>query len=93
VSDANSGIGTVTMTLTRGTRCWNGTNSNPFSQTSCSPVTTTLNGGVYRSPTLNWASGTSLDSFINGTYTLTVTATDAVGNSTSQTRTFTVTGI
>jgi hypothetical protein len=92
VTDANSGMGTVSMTLTRGTRCWNGASTTPFSQTSCTPVTMTLNGGVYRSPTLTWASGTSQDSFINGTYTLTVTATDALGNSTSQTRTFTVTG-
>jgi hypothetical protein len=92
VSDANSGMGTVSMTLTRGTRCWNGASTSPFSQTSCSPVAMTLNGGVYRSPTLSWASGTSQDGFVNGTYTLTVTATDALGNSTSQTRTFTVTG-
>ena len=92
VSDANSGVGTVTMTLTRGTRCWNGASSAPFSQTSCSPVTMSLSGGVYRSPTLSWTSGASLDAFVNGTYTLTVTATDSVGNSTTQSRTFTVTG-
>jgi hypothetical protein len=92
VSDANAGVGTVTMTLSRGTRCWDGTTMTPFSQTTCTPVSMTLNGGVYRSPTLNWASGGNQDNFINGTYTLTVTATDAAGNSTSQTRTFTVNG-
>ena len=64
----------------------------PFSQTTCTPVSMTLNSGVYRSPALNWANGANQDNFINGTYTLTVTATDAAGNSTSQIRTFTVTG-
>jgi hypothetical protein len=92
VSDANSGLGTVSMTLTRGARCWDGSNSTPFSQTACTAVTMTPSGGVYRSPTLSYNAGTGQDEFIAGTYTLTVVATDAVGNSVSQTRTFTVNG-
>ena len=82
------------MTLTRGTRCWDGTTTTPFNQTSCTAVPMARSGSIYRSPTLTFAPGSHLDNFITGAgaYTLTITATDNAGNSSTQTRTFTVTG-
>ena len=87
-------LASVTMTLTRGTRCWDGTTTTPFNQTTCTAVSMALSGSIYRSPTLSFATGSNLDNFIAGAgaYTLTITATDNAGNSSTQTRTFTVTG-
>ena len=83
---------TPTMSLVRqgDNRCWDGSD---FGQTTCSPVTMSLlSGSVYRSPAQLSRAASGANNFVDGTYVLTIAATDNAGNSTTQAVTFTVTG-
>jgi hypothetical protein len=81
---------TYTLTRSSDSRCWSATqfvigpcSGQPFSL---------ISGSSYRtSAQFTWsASGTT--NFLNGTYTLVITATDGAGNVTTSSTTFTVTG-
>jgi hypothetical protein len=91
----NVGVTSVTMTLTKsGGRCWDGSaGSSGFGNTTCAPVTMSSSGGTWRPANALVRDGSSgAGKFTDTSYTLTITAKDAAGNTTTATRTFSVNG-
>lgn len=89
----NVGVASVTMTLTRSNgNCWDGGTTSNFTL-PCTTITMTQVGSTstWVSPnTLTRDGSNGAGKFSDATYTLSITATDAAGNSTTITRTFTV---
>lgn len=91
----NVAVTSVTVKVQKSNgRCWNGAAGTAnFTVAACSSVVTmSLNGTVYVPANALTRQNGGQDNFTNDTYTLTITAKDAAGNTTTATRTFTVTG-
>lgn len=92
----NVGVASVTMTLQRNSNswCWNGVSSTSFANTgTCPQIPLSLSSGVWiQTAQLVRQTGGGNPNFANGSYTLVITAKDAAGNTTTATRTFTMTG-
>lgn len=91
----NVGVATVTMTLlkTANSRCWDGGTTSTFPSGACTVVAMTLSGGVWApANSLSRSNGGGQGAFGDGQYTVTITAKDAAGNTTTTSRTFTMNG-
>ncbi|TQK71394.1 hypothetical protein [Nocardioides sp. SLBN-35] len=93
---ATDGVGVdgVSIKLTKSNgRCWSGSGSSSFDAANCgTPIALTLSAGVWRSSVLAVQGNGGQPNFNTTSYTLEVTVRDAAGNTTTATRTFTVTG-
>jgi hypothetical protein len=93
VSD-NVGVSSVTMTLQKSNgRYWDGgTTSNFVDTTTAIDVPMSLSAGLWATNSLTRDPSSGAGKFTDASYTLTIKATDAAGNTTTVTRTFTVAG-
>lgn len=90
----NVGVASVTIKLTKSNgRCWSGTGSTTFDAGNCATaITLGGSGGLWTSNALVFQSSNGQPNFNATGYTLVVTVKDAAGNTTTATRTFTVSG-
>jgi hypothetical protein len=90
VTDNLTGVASVKMTLTKsGGRCWDGTS---FVNGTCTELPMSLSGGVYVPAYTLTRTGSGASAFTDTSYTLAIIGVDNGGNTTTVTRTFTVTG-
>lgn len=88
------GVTSVEIKLTKANgRCWSGSGSTTFAVGNCSTlISLTQSGGIWISNLLVRQGGGGQPNFTDSSYTLEVTVKDAAGNTTTATRTFTVSG-
>jgi hypothetical protein len=93
VSD-NVGVASVTLSLQKSNgRYWDGlTTSNFVDTTTPIDVPMTLSAGLWTTNSLARDASSGAGKFTDTSYTLTIKASDAAGNTTTVTRTFTVNG-
>lgn len=88
------GVTSVTIRLTKSNgRCWSGTGSTTFDAGNCTAaIPLSGSGSLWTSNPLAFQSGNGQPNFTGTSYTLDVTVKDAAGNTTTATRSFTMSG-